>query len=98
AATSEHVFVANSSFHQINVISVASNSVIATLNMNDPAGIAADPATNSVYVVDGNARTLNQIRFVAPRFTISVDRQSLAVTPGGNTTINCTVTPIDGFS
>lgn len=97
AATPEYVFV-SSSRNKLSIIKAETNSVVSTINMASPFGIAVDPATNLVYVVNGDSHTVSVLQFIAPSFTVTTSSQTLAASPGGNTAFTSTVSSIDGWT
>ncbi|MDD5187437.1 MAG: PKD domain-containing protein, partial [Methanoregula sp.] len=62
AASGSYVFATIISCDVVNIIDIATNSIVTTLNVgDDPLGIAIDSSTNKVYVANGMDKTITII-------------------------------------
>jgi YVTN family beta-propeller protein len=81
-------YVANSGSDNVSVISLSTDTVVATIAVGDgPNRIAATPDGNKVYVLNTNSQNVSVIdtssQAVITTITVGVNPKGLAITPDG---------------
>ena len=97
AATPSFAFVLSDVANAIYVVSAATNSVVATLSVQDPRAIEVDPSSNVIYVLAGSARNIVAFRLRQPTFSLSCSA-SLGAAPGNNASTACNLASQDTYT
>ena len=88
AATTTFAYVTNRISNTVSVINTGSNTVVATVPVGNPIGVAITPDGAFAYVTNGNASTVSVIEtasntVVAPTVRVGTSPVGVAITPDG---------------
>lgn len=97
AVTRDYIFLLNGGYQEITILSTQSNTVVASLSIDNPIDIASDPVTETIYVVSAGNK-ISEIRLLQPSFSFGCTPTSLSTVAGGSASSSCTVASIDGFN